>query len=489
MPIEPFVQKTIAPPSGNNPRPLTEMTGQKVTMYNKRTGEAKEVERNLSPSFEKAYSFTNPNAASTNADNNVTDGSGGIRDGIKDNQNEAIDLKNKLNAGGDFDSSISEFSDIYSMVDLNENMADIDALRADIASGNFTDDQRNSITNAGDLAAGVYDSDIADSVEAARKGKPKAYAAGGAAGGFMNTQFAGKAALADEGTGSFAGTGGILENINSSYDRNINNLKSKQTMARQAAEQAAEQAILTGKRSDLSFLKDMYEAAVKAKELEVTLQNEKMQAITNYEKQEQVRVETNLQNASQAMIGALTGDKAQDSEILANLALQYGVDENQLNSYVKNFQLAQGKEMFDVAKNLDTDQTYTMPDGTVITGTNKTAGGGYETTFQTAGGQNMMITYDGEGNIIKQNNLGSAYKEGGSGSGSGASDADINKVQDIFSQVIGDDGFVSPKDYKELRVIWIQEQKDPTEFDKEFSGFRNPNNQGYGTEKYEKEVV
>lgn len=484
--------KTISSASGDV-RPVTEMAGDTVKMT--KNGITKEVDRNLSPSFERAgYTL-----ASTNPEDNIVSGSSDIRNDITDVKNEASDIIKNIETKETIDSGIADINNMYSSLDLTENQEEIDRLQQElddmVNNGLVTTAQQAVIDAAGEKAGADYEDAILEAEESARIGKPKALSAAGARGGFMNTQFAGSSAV--QGSDTFAGVGGELERINSAYDRTVANLKTKQAAAITAAKEAAREAMISGKRTDLSYAQEAVKTALQAKELEISIADRKAAAIANYKTQQETEYTNNLTKATESIIGALTGDATADANIIKQYATKYGLDENQLKNYVKQYQAEQqttlldnATKSFNIAKNLAVGQTYTLDDGTVITGVAQTDDG-YETTFQTANGQNMMITYDKAGNIIKQQSLGSAYKGTGSGSGSGtgASDSDIKDFRDVLSNYVGGDGFVSPDRYQEGRVLWIEQGKDPAEYDKEFAGFRNPNNPYYDVEKYDKDIL
>jgi len=70
--------------------------------------------------------------------------------------------------------------------------------------------------------------------------------------------------------------------------------------------------------------------------------------------------------------------------------------------------------------------------------------------------------------------------------GSGSSNTDKNlygQVKEKLSAVVGGDGYVSPKDYTFWRASYIAEGGNPTYFDTQAKGFRNPNNPNYVTDK------
>lgn len=475
-------------------RPITELTGNKVEMLGKGGEVSKMVDVNLTPSFERAgYYFERPDNVIPTPTNPVS-GTDSIRNGIADVKNEASDLVNNMKYQDNLGTSADYYGKIMKATSMTADPAYNDALSVikdleDKVSKGFISGADGDIINAaGDMAAAEYTPIIGEAIAQKEAGMPKATIAAGERGGFMNTQFAGAAALAPTKGGTFEGAGGELENIKSAYDKTISMLKVKQTQARDAAVNAARQAALDGTQQDLAFAREMLQEAKDAWAAEQEMNERKLATITNWEKSQEAKLAKQTDTALQAVMANLPeGDDTNIDNLITMYARQYGVDENVLKNAVKSYQAEQqqalferGKEIFNIAKGLEEDQSYTMPDGTVITGTKK-VDEGLETKFETAGGQRMMITYDKKGNIINQKSLGSAYKDGGSGGG--VSNEDKSRYRSIFSELIGSDGFVSPDDYKEARVVWIEEGKDPALFDKEFVGFRNPNNKQYGVEE------
>ena len=73
----------------------------------------------------------------------------------------------------------------------------------------------------------------------------------------------------------------------------------------------------------------------------------------------------------------------------------------------------------------------------------------------------------------------------GDGEKDTAKNAETEMITEL-SNVIGEDGFVSPGDYDIARNAWIKQGLNPTDFDKKFIGFVNPNNPYYSIIKKEK---
>lgn len=171
-----------------------------------------------------------------------------VNSGIVSNTSEIKDKAGNLNAyGSDIKESLGE-------TDWNKYIADLTGRLSSLNS--FSVDEINQIANAGVSAGLKYDALIREAEEAKRGGMAKTNVAAGRMGGFMNTQFAGEAAVSPTNAGKWEGAGGQLEAFKSAYDRNINNLQDQKLQAIALAEQAEREFIRTGKS-------DAYEAAIK----------------------------------------------------------------------------------------------------------------------------------------------------------------------------------------------------------------------------------
>lgn len=134
------------------------------------------------------------------------------------------------------------------------------------------------ISYAGQKAAEPFKALIKDAIEKGQKGKAAGLIAAAKAGGLDTSAFVGISALAGaEATGAegFQGTGGLIAQQAAEYDRNIADLQSRQMLARQAAEQAERQAIITGKRADFDRALQLYETAKSAYNDRINLQLQK----------------------------------------------------------------------------------------------------------------------------------------------------------------------------------------------------------------------
>lgn len=178
-------------------------------------------------------------------------------------------------------------SKAFSQTEEGQKMkSKIDDLYEKLGSSGYTDEEKAQIQADVDNVKRQYDELIAQAQYAKDQGMPKATIAAGQQGGFMNTQFSGLAALMQTQGGTFSGTGGELNRIQSEYDRNIQSLQSQQIQAMEAAKQAAQNAIDTGRKEDLSYAIEMYNQAKSMNDEVIALAGQKAEAV--YQWQDQV---------------------------------------------------------------------------------------------------------------------------------------------------------------------------------------------------------
>jgi len=117
-------------------------------------------------------------------------------------------------------------------------------------------------------------------------------------------------------------------------------------------------------------------------------------------------------------------------------------------------------------------------------------------------GNVTYVTLDEEGNIISKASGGAIGKgRAASTKDTTEKDAVAKMIEQITAGVdpktggpiVGDDGFISPDNYKKARVAWVQQGLNPTTFDTKFKGYKNPNNPNYvntkaGTVKVDKSL-
>jgi hypothetical protein len=244
----------------------------------------------------------------------------------------------------------------YSLVDLQSKLA---------SSGILTSDENQRVESAGTAEGSQWDSLIQEAEQKKRQGMAKSEIAAGEAGGFMNTQFAGQAALTPTVGGTWEGAGGELERIQSVYDSNISDLKSKKIMAINAAKDAARQAILTGKASDYNNAVKLYELAQKSNNEAQQLAIQKTQVLLSLRKDSREAqqflsdLKTNELNQSKisqeiqqkavdeiapAIFSELGNDPKKNAEIISKYASQNKMDPSVISSAIISYKTAREKE-------------------------------------------------------------------------------------------------------------------------------------------------
>jgi len=152
----------------------------------------------------------------------------------------------------------------------------------------LTANDNQKIYDAAAAAGADYDTLIRDAQEKKRQGMGKAVVNAGEAGGFMNSQVAGRAAVAPtSGENAFVGVGGTLENVQSAYDAAISNLQAQKIAAVTRAKMTAEQAIRSGKKEDLDIAQKFFEQAQEAYKTAITLADNHATAVANIKSKEQ----------------------------------------------------------------------------------------------------------------------------------------------------------------------------------------------------------
>lgn len=240
------------------------------------------------------------------------------------------------------------------------NTGDIDALEKMRQGINapFQQTELTQIEQAGQAAGAQYDPLIARAEEEKRKGMPKAVIAAGERGGFMNTQFAGRAALQATEGGDFVGAGGELESIKSAYDLNISDLQSRKAAAIEDAKASMSKFIRTGRAQDLDAAQKNYQLAQQAADRQFQQNQDKLNAVIKWN---QVQAEMNkpvlqaeaaVQDfALESMEKYTSGFTDLSPQELASLTLR-DIQERILNSqeYKDELQAASKKEQADANK-------------------------------------------------------------------------------------------------------------------------------------------
>jgi hypothetical protein len=156
-----------------------------------------------------------------------------------------------------------------------------EALKA-VRAGTYTPEQQAQIEGAIRATEAAYAPLIREAEQAKTQGLPNAEVLAGQLGGFMNTQFAGLAALVPTEGGNFRGAGGELERIASAYDQNIANAKSAAQRAIEEAKSRAISAINTGAREDYELATIAYDRAKSAHDESIALSRQKTEDLINW---------------------------------------------------------------------------------------------------------------------------------------------------------------------------------------------------------------
>ena len=167
--------------------------------------------------------------------------------------------------------------------------------------------------------------------------------AAGERGGFMNTQFAGQAALTPINGGNFEGNGGQLNKLKSEYDSNIDSLNIQKQQAITQAKEAAKKAIQTGDATLLQLAQDAYNQAQTHQQsiAEATRQYiSDLQNTVQFNQSQQANQLAMAQNIAQTYAPSIIGTDASGNPVIPtdqqiiNLAQQENVDPNILKSEI-----------------------------------------------------------------------------------------------------------------------------------------------------------
>lgn len=215
---------------------------------------------------------------SGNSSNNISQGSDDIRAAANATKNNASSL-------------YSDITDEEANTTINDLRASLGLVDENAA---FTDADQQRVEQAGAAEGAKYDPLITEAIETKRQGMPKSLVRGGEKGGLMSTQVAGAAALEQTVGNNWVGAGGELENIQSAYDRNITDLKTKKSQAIQLAKQKAEEAIRSGRKSANDQAIQLFELAQKANQQSLDLIAKRDEILMKREKNIQDKQKYNL---------------------------------------------------------------------------------------------------------------------------------------------------------------------------------------------------
>lgn len=182
---------------------------------------------------------------------------------------------------------VSAVEDLQAFGDTPEGQAaaaNIAQMNEQIASGALSPEEAQRVQEQADATKASYDALIQQANLQKQQGMARDLVAAGQRGGLMNTQFTGIAALTPTVGGNFVGQGGELYRIQSEYDLNISNLQAQQLQAVVDAQDAAREAIKTGKKEDLEAAVTAYNLAKSIKDDHNQMVIDKANALAEFQK-------------------------------------------------------------------------------------------------------------------------------------------------------------------------------------------------------------
>jgi hypothetical protein len=198
------------------------------------------------------------------------------------NEINNLDTQFQNIAPSDFD--YIAFGQTYAGSDAEKRVAEKEQRYSDVVNRNFDQAEQDRIKAAEDAARAKSEAAVREAEAQKTQGMAKNIVAAGQRGGFLNTQYAGLAALLPTEGGTFVGAGGELERIQSAYDANIADAKSNMEANIAEARSAAEKAIVDGAFTDLEIADRAYERAKTSFDDIQELQRQKRQDLISFEK-------------------------------------------------------------------------------------------------------------------------------------------------------------------------------------------------------------
>lgn len=337
----------------------------------------------------------------------------GTRQSAQERMNELDSMQSSFDSLSPTASDYTAFGDTAGGAAAERKMSAAEEEYADVSAGRYNEQQQARIDAATERAR-IAGEETVRSLEAQKKqGMAKSTVNAGEAGGFLNTQFAGIAALLPTQGNTFVGAGGELERIQSSYDGAIASAKNATLVAMEDARAATEEALRTGELTDLEIADRAYERAKTSYTEAQTLQRQKREDLINFEKTRRELIQYQREDAAttfEAMIAAgktvddvpewyFTGLDAALGYAEGTSAGIYKITQDAKADQDLEADITQANNLLGVMKNMQVggppvtigDTTYTLLNyGDAITGTESDGTGQYMWSVNEATGETTV---------------------------------------------------------------------------------------------------
>lgn len=394
--------------------------------------------------------------------NDISQGTDELRGDNMATQNQSNQLLDELssfeNLSGEITGILENYQPYGQTEEGQQGLNDLVSLRKSL--GLFSDDEMRQIDEAGETAGARFLPLIQEAEEQRRQGRGKAAVGAGEVGGFMNTQFAGIAALVSTEGGTFEGEGGRLNEIKSAYDRNISNLKAQQQAAISQAKAAAREALRTGKYQNYQIASDAFDKARGLHNDAIALANDKIGLITNLQTLNQRQKEF---------------EASQDGQVVKEA-------QDRLNFYLDNFGVDYVENNKEEITQLFSAAGYKEADIDTMVGIMREkadAASRIQPKLQNVGGDLYMVEFNDDG-TVKGTSL--VIKGRSTGSGTtppNGSTEDRMAIHADIQGIRGTDGYVDTAKFKQIREqVAVDAPELLSWFDKTYSantGVLNPN--------------
>jgi len=308
--------------------------------------------------------------------------------------------------------------------------------------GEMGDSDRQRIEEAGRTAGYQYDPLINQAQEQKRQGMPKAVIAAGERGGFMNTQFSGRAALQSTEGGDFIGAGGQLESIKSAYDLNISNLQVQKSRAIAEAKSNMQNFITTGQQRDFDNAVTKYKLAQDAAAQQQAMINDKLNTMIKWSQYMQ-EVNKPVLTASEAI-------------------------QTQVFDWMDKFPGAFKDETAESLSKMTLNEAYKK-----VTESEEFKQGGFGTDLDSTDYKEfkeMVARGEIEDNWLKYKQL-KATQYGTENSSTTEKPED--QITAFLQTGLGEDGYTEPDDFKAARDAWVEDGLSIKEFYEKFGHLLN----------------